>query len=197
MGLLRSPAPEFAAPPVIRHRRQRGVPTLGVRLAGLLGVFLALGFVGVGGGRPVRAESSAGPFPTSAECGGLSGRPAFQTWRDVVVIAFENMNQAALVQSPSDPYLRHLISDCGQIAPTPGESSSTGYHAIQYPSLPKLSGSYQRNDPCGRRRQRSKGRDCSPGLSNGCFDDQPSLFSQLGPGGWLDYTGGISRRETL
>jgi phosphatidylinositol-3-phosphatase len=191
MGFLRSSAPGFATPPVIRHLRQRGVPTLGIRLAGLLGVFLALGFVGVGGGRPVRAESSAGAFPTSAECGGLSGRPAFQTWHDVVVIAFENMNQAALVQSQSDPYLRHLISDCGEIAPTPGESSSTGYHAIQFPSLPNYLAATSGTIPAAAAGNGVKGKDCSPGLSNGCFDDQPSLFSQLGPGGWLDYTGGM------
>ena len=149
----------------------------------------------IGGAAPASARMAtvarAQTFPTSSECGHVSARPTFATWTNVVVIAFENNNYSTLSTSASDPYFRHLSADCGQIAPAAGQNSTTGYHGVQFPSLPNYLATTGGEIPSYAAGNGIKGRDCTPSLSTGCFSSLPSIFSQLGPTGWYDYTGGM------
>ena len=155
-----------------------------------LGVLLAFGFVGTGGSQRAPQAPARG-FPTAAECGSLSARPAFATWQHVVVIAFENMNYSTVTGGNRDAYMKHLIGDCGEIAPAAGADSTTGYHAIQFPSLPNYLAATSGSIPAFVAGNGVRGKDCLPSIAKGCYSSQPSLFSRLGPSAWLDYAGGM------
>jgi hypothetical protein len=96
-------------------------------------------------------------------CGASAPPPA--TWDHVVWIVFENKSYAQIIGSPSAPYLNGLVGVCGL---------ATDYHAVAHPSLPNYIA-------------------MTSGSTQGITDDTgptlhplitPSLFSQLGTGGW-------------
>jgi phosphatidylinositol-3-phosphatase len=96
-------------------------------------------------------------------CGASAPAPA--SWDHVVWIVFENKSYRQIVGSSNAPYLNGLAAACGL---------ATDYHAVAHPSLPNYIA-------------------MTSGSTQGITDDTgpamhplvaPSLFSQLGTGGW-------------
>lgn len=108
--------------------------------------------------------ASATPTASSASrCGTASAPPA--EYRHVVWIVMENESYGEIVGSPSAPYVNQLARDCGV---------ASNFFAETHPSLPNYiamtSGSPQ-------------GITDDDGPSSHPLD-VPSIFSQLGSGGW-------------
>lgn len=134
---------------------------------------LAVLVAGASLGAPAGAETG---LPTTAECGGLTGRPAFATWSHVVVIAFENKGyDDVLGPGAPAPYFQALAADCGV---------ATEMHAIEFPSLPNYIALASGPIPpfIADDGSHKRGRDCTPG--GPCVSHDPSIFSQLGGTGW-------------
>jgi phosphatidylinositol-3-phosphatase len=108
---------------------------------------------------PVTLRANTGPGP----CGMTSAARA--TWQHVVWIVMENHSYSQVIGSPSAPYENALAAQCGL---------ATNYVAITHPSLPNYIA-------------------MTSGETQGVTDDSgpsshplnvPSIFSQLGTGGW-------------
>jgi hypothetical protein len=110
------------------------------------------------------AASTSVPVTVSnPPCGASSAAPG--TWDHVVWVVFENKSYDQIVGSANAPYLNGLIAECGL---------ARDYHAVAHPSLPNYIA-------------------MTSGSTQGIADDgepgthplsAPSLFSQLGFGGW-------------
>jgi hypothetical protein len=119
-----------------------------------------------------KARDAAGNWASSASvsfsvsnqpCGTPSAPPA--AWAHVVWIVFENKSYSQVIDAPEAPYLDGLVAGCGL---------ATDYHGVAHPSLANYIA-------------------MTSGSTQGITDDAgpsshaltgPSLFSQLGPGGW-------------
>jgi hypothetical protein len=98
----------------------------------------------------------------NAPCGRTAAPAA---WQHVVWIVFENKSYDQIVGSANAPYLNRIAGECGLAA---------DYHAVAHPSLPNYIA-------------------MTSGSTQGITDDgppsvypltAPSIFSQLGTGGW-------------
>jgi phosphatidylinositol-3-phosphatase len=119
-----------------------------------------------------KARDAAGNWTSSASvsfsvgnepCGAGSAPPV--KWDHVVWIVFENKSYSQIIGSPDAPYLNGLAAGCGL---------ATDYHGLAHPSLANYIA-------------------MTSGSTQGITDDSgpsshpltaPSIFSQLGPGGW-------------
>jgi len=107
---------------------------------------------------------TATPSPTaSTPCGVSAAPPA--AWRHVVWILMENKAYSEIIGSSSAPYINSIARECGV---------ATNYAAVAHPSLPNYIA-------------------LTSGSTQGISDDNPpsahplnvpSIFSQLGTGGW-------------
>lgn len=110
----------------------------------------------------VLVAPAANATPAETPCG-ISKKP--RQWDHVVWIAMENKGLSDIWKSPDAPYTNLLIRRCGL---------ATNFHAITHPSLPNYiamtagttAGITDNGDPAQNR------------------VSVPSIFSQLGPGGW-------------
>jgi phosphatidylinositol-3-phosphatase len=109
------------------------------------------------------ATASAIPRAQQGPCGTAPIRPL--AWQHVVWIVMENHSYSQVIGSPSAPYENALAAQCGL---------ATNYFAITHPSLPNYIA-------------------MTSGGTQGITDDNPpsshplnvpSIFSQLGTGGW-------------
>jgi hypothetical protein len=109
-------------------------------------------------------SSASVSFSVSNEPCGPGAAPPVR-WDHVVWIVFENKSYSQIIGSPDAPYLNGLAAGCGL---------ATDYHGVAHPSLPNYIA-------------------MTSGSTQGITDDSgpsshpltaPSIFSQLGPGGW-------------
>ncbi|MDQ3857328.1 MAG: alkaline phosphatase family protein [Actinomycetota bacterium] len=116
------------------------------------------------GSLPTAVVEAALPLPGGAPCGTATAPPT-GGWEHVVWIVFENKGYDDVIGSANAPYLNSLASECGL---------ATNFYAEAHPSLPNYiamtSGSTQGVT--------DNGDPASHPL------DVPSIFSQLGTGGW-------------
>jgi hypothetical protein len=113
---------------------------------------------------PTAVVAAVPPAPGGAACGTAAAPPA-GGWEHVVWIVFENKGYGDVIGSQNAPYINSLASQCGL---------ATNFYAETHPSLPNYiamtSGSTQG--------VADDGDPASHPL------DVPSIFSQLGTGGW-------------
>jgi hypothetical protein len=120
-----------------------------------------------GGSPPGGPNGQAPPAPQAptpaGPCGRTSAPPA--TWQHVVWIVMENHSYSQVIGSSSAPYENALAGQCGL---------ATNYYGITHPSLPNYI-AMTSGDP--------QGVTDDSGPSSHPLN-VPSIFSQLGSGGW-------------
>jgi phosphatidylinositol-3-phosphatase len=114
---------------------------------------------------PAPPAPTPGIAPTAAKPCGVASAPPAGGWQHVVWIVMENTNSSSVIGSSSAPYINSIAGKCGL---------ATNFFAEAHPSLPNYIA-------------------MTSGSTQGISDDSgpsshklnvPSIFSQLGPGGW-------------